>query len=681
MATVAAKTLRLSLAAATLSVCSLAAEAAKKEALSSVADLSYGVTLYHYFQNDYFNALSELYVAKERGGIQGHGDNPAIIEGGISLAFGMHNTASDLFNELLADESKPTSVKNAAWLNLSKLAYQRSQWSTAAQSLANLDAENASHLVNIERLALQTNIHIHQDDLQAAEDSLNLLIESKGKKDPTAWPYYLHHNLASAYGRNGNFSQAISHYQSVYAADLTEYSLEPDLQLALRDKAHTAAGFSHLALNEYEAAQAEFNQVRLVDGLSNQALLGSGWAAYGQEVYGDAIRPWQELLRRSLFEPEVQEASLALPFAYEKMGAQGEALLAYLDAENTYESELDRIDAATGALSDIALLPLLNIEVDRNSNWLNTPELVEAPIINYLQRLVTRNQFQARVQELRDMQALIEELTVWEQKLTDYQDLNQARTEQRAQQDLEIQNRDYDTVIQTLAEQKATVDTEISRIRSEEDYFALATDPDTLDLIKRAKRSKALAEKAGDLVSPRKQAQAKLYWGILYWQQSQNFHDNLWTLEQQRDSLALEINTVKDSFDRVMDASHNAPDIIPMQQRLDQAEADIAQKQDNLTQLLATIENELRTELLAELEQQKLRVRFYLAETKLSIARLYDTRPIDGDLLIDTNEQETRSLPEVSPGSGNSDINSNSIIDDDTSALDSAPQEEGSDDA
>src|SRR5690606_22880375 len=61
------------------------AEAPKNQ----VADLRYGVALYHYYQQDYLGALSELMVADARDGIQGHGDNPEIFVGGISLAFGM----------------------------------------------------------------------------------------------------------------------------------------------------------------------------------------------------------------------------------------------------------------------------------------------------------------------------------------------------------------------------------------------------------------------------------------------------------------------------------------------------------------------------------------------------------------------------------------------------------------
>jgi hypothetical protein len=67
----------------------LAADKPKTE----VADLRYGVALYHYYQQDYIPAISELMVADARDGIHGHGNNPELIAGGLSLAFGMQNHA------------------------------------------------------------------------------------------------------------------------------------------------------------------------------------------------------------------------------------------------------------------------------------------------------------------------------------------------------------------------------------------------------------------------------------------------------------------------------------------------------------------------------------------------------------------------------------------------------------
>src|SRR5690606_16892179 len=74
---------------------------AKDKPLSSVADLRYGVALYNYYQNHNLEAMTELMVAQQKGGIQGHGDNPEIMAGGFSMAYGMERHASEIFERLL----------------------------------------------------------------------------------------------------------------------------------------------------------------------------------------------------------------------------------------------------------------------------------------------------------------------------------------------------------------------------------------------------------------------------------------------------------------------------------------------------------------------------------------------------------------------------------------------------
>ncbi|RYZ96066.1 MAG: hypothetical protein EOO68_17485, partial [Moraxellaceae bacterium] len=103
---------------------------------SEVADLRYGVALYHYYQQDYIPAITELMVADARDGIHGHGNNPELIAGGLSLAFGMQNHAEQLFGQLLQDNSRPQNVRDAAWFYLGKLQYAKADWAGAMGSFS-----------------------------------------------------------------------------------------------------------------------------------------------------------------------------------------------------------------------------------------------------------------------------------------------------------------------------------------------------------------------------------------------------------------------------------------------------------------------------------------------------------------------------------------------------------------
>src|SRR5690554_7072358 len=164
---------------------------------------------------------------------------------------------------------------------------------------------------------------------------------------------------------------------------------------ALQDKTYTAMGYSYLAQKSYIGAIDAFTQVNLNSSRANRALLGFGWAALAQEEYTQALKPWQLLRQRSLQDPAVQESLLALPFAYEKLDAQGEALTAYEEAETLLNAELNVIAQLRSSLTPAELLmrvddqpqaataqgnrPLINLHQEQGQNWL---KLDKTSVIN-----------------------------------------------------------------------------------------------------------------------------------------------------------------------------------------------------------------------------------------------------------------------------------------------------------
>jgi len=292
---------------------------AKEKPKTSVADLRYGVALYHYYQQDYIAALAELMVADTRDGIQGHGDNPELIAGGVSLAFGMQHHAEGVFNQILQDERRPQSVRDAAWFYLGKLHYSRGDWAAAEQSFARVSREFKPSL-RAQMQALQINIRIRN------KNYTDLALDNIDSDELRSWSPYTFYNLGAAHAREGNFASAQQFFNELIDIDVVDNPVRRKEQWALQDKAYTAMGYSYLAEKKYAAAIREFTKVRLDGVFANQALLGYGWAAVAQEEYDEALRPWQLLRSRSLMYPAVQESLLALPFAYEKLGAQGEAV-------------------------------------------------------------------------------------------------------------------------------------------------------------------------------------------------------------------------------------------------------------------------------------------------------------------------------------------------------------------
>jgi predicted Zn-dependent protease len=187
-----------------LALCALLAAPAlaKDKPLTSVADLRYGVALYNYYQNRNLEAMTELMVAEQKGGIRGHGDNPEIMAGGFSMAYGLERRASEIFARLL-DANRPQRTRDSAWFYLAQMRYLRGDWSAAEEALGRISPKPHEELAP-QVLELRFNLALQQNRL---DEAVALL-----KSRPTALTPYMQFNLGAAYSRNGDYTAAIPQF-------------------------------------------------------------------------------------------------------------------------------------------------------------------------------------------------------------------------------------------------------------------------------------------------------------------------------------------------------------------------------------------------------------------------------------------------------------------------------------
>ena len=95
---------------------------------TTIKDLYYGDVLFYFYQDDYFNALTRLRAAQDKGRVSHHADEAELLLGGLYLSYGQHLEAGKIFERLLARTSLLPS-RNRAWFYLGKVWYQRSYWS------------------------------------------------------------------------------------------------------------------------------------------------------------------------------------------------------------------------------------------------------------------------------------------------------------------------------------------------------------------------------------------------------------------------------------------------------------------------------------------------------------------------------------------------------------------------
>ena len=614
-------------------------QAASEKPKTSVADLGYGVALYHYYQQDYLPALSELMVANARDGIHGHGDNPLLVDGGISLAFGMPNHAEQIFTRMLQDPQRPQSVRDAAWFYLGKLQYARADWQAAEQSFNKVSAQ-----FNAELLA---EMHVLQINLQIkAQQFSGITPKYVEQQTRGSWASLSLYNLFAAHARAGDMPSA-----QKFLHDLNKLSSDdqqnPTEYIALLDKAYTAMGYFFLQEKNYGQAAQEFKKVS-VDGLaSNQALLGFGWAAMAQEKYSDAIGAWQVLQSRSLLQAPAQEALVALPFAYEKLNANGDALREYEQAERLLQQELSLIKDMRATLTAPELLALIASEpvadtvtprdapnnllsariIDDGQNWLkiDSTSIVKTRSV-YLRELFSSNQFQTQVLDLRDVIKLQSLLHAWQPKLKEYTELLQQKQILRQQQKQSIVQQTLTQQITQLQQQREQLFARLTAIKTGYNYIALADDQlkATSAKLEGMEAAHQQVRKSGQY-SEHDQARLTFLRGIVTWRAAEQFPAALASNEAAIIAIDNTLAGIVNRHENIQQLNATGKDLQPLFTRLQSQQQKLQQQLQQVDSVIASKSAVLIRQVDQQLLAHEQRLNRYLAQSHLAVARLYDT--------------------------------------------------------
>jgi hypothetical protein len=202
-----------------------------------------------------------------------------------------------------------------------------------------------------------------------------------------------------------------------------------DASLAIRDKSNLVLGMLMFEASEFGPAQQMLERVRLSGPFSNQALLRAGWADATAERFGRALVPWAMLAERESTDAAVQEAILALPYAYTKLEIHGRAAVLYEGAVKFYGEELDRVDASIRSIRQGEFLKALaREEIRQDKDWvIHLRRLPEAPETFYLMSLMASHDFQSALQNYLDLEDLRKNLLAWQTSLEAFEDMTRIR--------------------------------------------------------------------------------------------------------------------------------------------------------------------------------------------------------------------------------------------------------------
>jgi hypothetical protein len=585
---------------------------AAEQAPSSVSDLRYGVTLYQYFQKDYLAALSELQVADVRGGIEGHGNHPLVLKGAMSLAFGMDRSATDIFEQVLLD-SDSDQVRNAAWFYLARMRFRRSDWYGAIASLDRIQGEVEPPLAD-EVKAMRVNLAIRVGQLPRAELAL------AGSDSDSDWQPYLYYNLGTAHIRSDQFVPGID-----YLDRLAEMKLQSEEHWSIQDKGLIAAGFSFMGQGDYGAAVNRFSQVRLDSPMAEQALLGYGWSAVELGDYSQALGPWQILADQSPRRPAVQEALLAMPYAYEKLGSLGSALREFSRAEAIFNGEIERVEALKSSLQPGELLAAVSLEQDSP-----LAEKTLDPQLLGLLELLSGDRFSLFRRQIHDLELLQHRLQYWSANLEIYRAMLDQRKVRRGGLLAQIERQDYPLQVQGLREQRDALLEVLSRADTDEGVYAIA-DSTTVAIWSRLQRAELMwqgLDAAGEDVAEERELLDR-YRGLLLWQTSAQALDWHWRATSRLKQLDLALEQTESTMSRLQRVLSEVPDIVPYEQRLAALHDRLQLQHVAVNRSFGHAESALKILVVQELERQQDRLRHYQAQARLARARLLDRAQLE----------------------------------------------------
>ena len=619
-----------------------------------VRDLYYGDALFYFYQEKYFDSLVRIDAAINLGRIEHHQVEAELVRGALYLSLGEHVEAGRIFRELLNDNVS-VEVRNRAWYFLGKIYFQRGYYQEAEQALNSIQGILSERL-EPERRMLMAEILLSERRFDDAITALQSLDKTKGNTTDT-WSMYARFNLGVALVRQNRFDEAVKLLETVGQSRVATEELA-----ALRDKANLALGFSLLKAERPAEAQKALERVRLLGPLSNKALLGLGWAQSSQGQFNEALVPWLELKRRNLLDPAVQEALLAIPFAYGQLKSEGQAAEYYASAIQLFEQEAARIDQSIQSIQGGGLIAtvLANEQPGGETGWYwQLRNLPDAPETRYLYDLLASNAFQEALKNFRDLRLMRRNLEDWLQNLdafTDMVDTRKIAYDQR----MAAMKKVLDEVDMDGLENKVLdFDTRLKEVERNEDVVALATATEQQSW-QRVLRVKDAADQSTDSTPETGEMRDKirLMKGVLYWNMSANFKARLWREQKEVRELAVATKEARRRYTLVGRARDNVP----------KRNEEFAQRVRDLTPRLQAMlgrcldADQAQSDYLAkvassQLQRQKDRLSTYALQAQFALASIYD-RAADAQKPVakapkKQDEADTDAAPEN--GSENND--------------------------
>ncbi len=533
--------------------------------------------------------------------------------GDFELAYRMHQRAGRAITAVIeGNVAQP--VRNEAVFRLARIYFQKDQ------------PVNAQYAVERIKGVIPDNIHDDLNFLRAQilmangrfAEAASALQDLQGVKGLEGFASY---NLGIALIGDGKELEGRR-----YLDHTGQIETNDELTLAIRDKANLVLGSKLLNEEDYEGAKQMFDRVRLAGPFSSRALLGSGWADAFRGRFERALVPWSVLVTREVTDASVQEAMLALPYAYGKLNVSSTAAVVYSKSLEKFGTEIDKLGVSIKSIREGRFLKaLVREELKQDADWVvRLRELPDTPETYYLLDLMASHDFQESLKNYLDLEQLRQKLDGWERDLDAFEGIIEQRRAyyEPLLPDIDRKFRRLDSQMRLRLEQQDRIEQRLKAmlVVPRPDYLATARERIIGERI-------ALLEQklttGGTAIPGGAEARIKRLRGVLHWnvytEYDRRFTD---TYKHLRD-LNREVDILKrqyDAFVRTRQAatqSYEGYDEMISRKRLQIGKAlekvdELMARQGNMLETMAVNELNARLDRLADFQ---IKARFAMADS------------------------------------------------------------------
>ncbi|MDF1526733.1 MAG: hypothetical protein RRA32_02245 [bacterium] len=587
-------------------------------------DLYFGEALYYAFQGEWFDAIARLDMElmqyygvdePELDTLHYHIDQAQFDVGDFELSYRMHRRAGRAITAVIqGNVSEP--VRNEALFRLARIYFQKDQPVNAQYAVERIKGV-VPDSIREDLAFLRAQIHMANGRFAEAAGILRGLVVVKGLEG------FASYNLGIALIGDGKEPEGRR-----YLDRTGQIETGDELTLAIKDKANLVLGSKLLGEKDYEGAKLVLDRVRLTGPFSNRALLGSGWADAFRGRFERALVPWSVLVTREVTDASVQEAMLAVPYAYGRLNVSSKAAVVYGRSLEKFDAEIDKLGASIRSIREGRFLKaLVREERKLDADWVvRLRELPDTPETYYLLDLMASHDFQESLKNYLDLTQLSRKLQGWESDLDAFEEIIQKRRAyyEPLLPDIDRQFRRLDSQMRLRLEQRDRIEQRLKAmlVVPRPDYLATARERiigERIDLLERKLSIYDTAVPSG--ARPRiKRLKGVLHWNV-YTEYDRRFTD---AFKHLRD-LNREVDILKRQYDAFVRTRQAATQSYEgYVERVGRQRLAMGKARERVDELMARQGNMLETMAVAELTMRLERLTDFQIKARFAMADSYD---------------------------------------------------------